>query len=56
MQHGSTALRVGDQIEVGDFIGLVGQTGMATGNHLHFEVHVNDVPVDPFAWLKTHTA
>ncbi|MEO8095401.1 MAG: M23 family metallopeptidase [Pseudolysinimonas sp.] len=55
MQHGSVALKVGDKIEVGDFIGTVGQTGMATGPHLHFEVHVNEVPVDPFAWLQTHT-
>ncbi|MEZ5190528.1 MAG: M23 family metallopeptidase [Schumannella sp.] len=47
MQHGSTALKVGDEIHVGDFIGLVGMTGVATGNHLHFEVHVNDVQVDP---------
>ncbi|HWM34169.1 MAG TPA: M23 family metallopeptidase [Pseudolysinimonas sp.] len=55
MQHGSTALRVGDTIEVGDFIGTVGMTGTATGNHLHFEVHVNDAQVDPFAWLQTNT-
>ena len=55
MQHGSSALQVGDQIEVGDFIGLVGQTGAATGNHLHFEIHVNEVQVDPFAWLQLNT-
>jgi murein DD-endopeptidase MepM/ murein hydrolase activator NlpD len=55
MQNGSSALIVGDQIHVGDFIGLVGRTGTATGNHLHLEVHVNDVPVDPFAWLRAHT-
>jgi murein DD-endopeptidase MepM/ murein hydrolase activator NlpD len=55
MQHGSVALAVGDKIEVGDFIGTVGMTGTATGNHLHFEVHVNGVPVDPFAWLQANT-
>jgi murein DD-endopeptidase MepM/ murein hydrolase activator NlpD len=55
MQHGSVAWNAGDHIEVGDFIGTVGMTGIATGNHLHYEVHVNDNPVDPFAWLKTHT-
>lgn len=55
MQHGSTSLKVGDHIEVGDFIGLVGMTGAATGNHLHLEVHVDDVQVDPFAWLKANT-
>ncbi|MCU1417515.1 MAG: family metallopeptidase [Schumannella sp.] len=55
MQHGSVALKVGDHIEVGDFIGLVGMTGTATGNHLHFEVHVNGVQIDPFAWLQKNT-
>jgi murein DD-endopeptidase MepM/ murein hydrolase activator NlpD len=55
MQHQSSPLNAGDVIHVGDFIGLVGMTGVATGNHLHLEVHVNDVPVDPFAWLKANT-
>jgi hypothetical protein len=55
MQTASSSLKVGDHIEVGDFIGLVGMTGTATGNHLHFEIHVNDVPVDPFAWLQLNT-
>ncbi len=55
MQQGSSALSVGDQIEVGDFVGLVGMTGTATGNHLHFEILVNESQVDPFAWLQLHT-
>jgi murein DD-endopeptidase MepM/ murein hydrolase activator NlpD len=54
MQHGSVAVRAGDPIHVGDFLGLVGRTGTATGIHMHFEVHVNGVQVDPFAWLKAH--
>lgn len=54
MEHGSSPLKVGDKIEPGDFIGLVGMTGTATGPHLHFEVHVDGVPVDPFVWLKTN--
>lgn len=55
MQHGSSPLAVGQNIKVGDFIGLVGMTGTATGNHLHFEILVNGVQVDPFAWLQTNT-
>ena len=55
MQHGSVALKAGDHVEVGDFIGTVGMTGTATGPHLHFEIHVNGVPVDPFAWLQLNT-
>ncbi len=55
MQAGSTALAVGDQIGVGDFIGTVGMTGTATGNHLHFEITVGGTNVDPFAWLQANT-
>ncbi|MEZ5190527.1 MAG: M23 family metallopeptidase [Schumannella sp.] len=54
MQHGSVPVRAGDQIQVGDFLGLVGRTGTATGIHMHFEVLVDGVQVDPFTWLKTN--
>jgi murein DD-endopeptidase MepM/ murein hydrolase activator NlpD len=54
MQHGSSPLNAGDTIKVGDFIGLVGDTGASTGAHLHFEIHPDGVPVDPFAWLQAH--
>ena len=54
MQHGSVALNVGDTVQVGDFLGLVGRTGTATGIHLHFEVHLDGVQVDPYKWLKAY--
>ena len=54
MQHGSVPLNVGDHVEVGDFLGLVGMTGTATGIHLHFEVHLDGVQVDPYKWLKAY--
>ena len=55
MITGSSTLQPGDHIKVGDFIGLVGETGSAVGAHLHFEIHIDKVPVDPFAWLLANT-
>ncbi|MGV8912493.1 MAG: peptidoglycan DD-metalloendopeptidase family protein [Rhodoglobus sp.] len=51
MVSGSSPLVVGDPISVGDFVGLVGQTGRSYGAHLHLEIHLDKVPVDPYAWL-----
>jgi murein DD-endopeptidase MepM/ murein hydrolase activator NlpD len=42
---------VGQHITVGQVIGLVGQTGAATGCHLHLEVHINDVAVNPVPYF-----
>ena len=45
-------VKVGDRVERGDIIGRVGATGLATGSHLHYEVRVNNVPVDPYNYLN----
>ena len=41
----------GDAVTPGEVIGLVGETGLATGPHVHFQVDVDGTPVDPAAWL-----
>lgn len=42
---------VGDQVEPGQIIGRVGGTGRVTGPHLHWEVWVGGVQIDPMDWL-----
>jgi murein DD-endopeptidase MepM/ murein hydrolase activator NlpD len=56
MKADSSKLKVGSKVEVGDVIGLVGATGQVTAPHLHLEIHIDGVPVDPFPWLKKHAA
>jgi murein DD-endopeptidase MepM/ murein hydrolase activator NlpD len=40
-------VRVGQRIQRGDIIGYVGSTGMSVANHLHYEIKLNGVNVDP---------
>jgi murein DD-endopeptidase MepM/ murein hydrolase activator NlpD len=37
----------GARVSQGEYVGYVGQTGMATGPHLHYEFHINGVQHDP---------
>jgi murein DD-endopeptidase MepM/ murein hydrolase activator NlpD len=54
MQRASSPITLGETIKVGDFLGLVGMTGEATGPHLHFEIAVDGVRTDPIPWLEAH--
>lgn len=42
-----------EKIVKGNPIGTIGKTGYATGYHLHWEMRVDGIPVDPMQWTKT---
>jgi murein DD-endopeptidase MepM/ murein hydrolase activator NlpD len=46
----SIAVKVGDHVSKGQEIGRTGTTGLATGDHLHYEVLVHGVSVTPLEW------
>ncbi len=41
----------GDQVQTGQVIGFMGQSGRASGVHLHFEIYKNKIPIDPLMVL-----
>ena len=45
-------IKVGDKVTKGQLIGIQGSTGRSTGPHLHYEVRIEDHPVNPVKFLK----
>jgi len=44
-------VQIGQRVQQGDVIGWVGNTGLSTGPHLHYEVHIGSDVVDPFQYI-----
>ena len=42
----------GNAVSKGDVIGALGSTGLSTGTHLHWEVRVGGIAVNPFEWTR----
>jgi murein DD-endopeptidase MepM/ murein hydrolase activator NlpD len=45
-------VQAGQPVGQGEVVGLVGNTGLSTGPHLHWEMRVLGVPVDPIQWTR----
>lgn len=50
----SPPVKAGDTVQKGQLVGNIGLTGVTTGPHLHLEIRINDVPIDPYAFLVQH--
>jgi hypothetical protein len=43
----------GDRVARGQMIGRMGSTGRSTGSHLHYEVRIDDRPVNPIPFMRS---
>jgi murein DD-endopeptidase MepM/ murein hydrolase activator NlpD len=50
------AVTAGQEVHRGNTIGYVGLSGRSTGPHLHYEVRINDTPVNPYKYLRMTVA
>jgi murein DD-endopeptidase MepM/ murein hydrolase activator NlpD len=49
-------VQIGDTVQRGQLMGLIGSTGRSTGPHLHYEVRLNDKPINPRRFLPPEPA
>lgn len=51
LAQGSITVSAGDIVTAGQQIGYMGSTGYSTGAHLHFQIELNGIPVDPEPYI-----
>ncbi|GHV26660.1 peptidase M23 [Spirochaetia bacterium] len=49
-------VHTGQRVQQGETIGYIGNTGLSTGPHLHYEVHIGSDVVDPFKYLNIRSS
>ncbi|MDR1444282.1 MAG: M23 family metallopeptidase [Treponema sp.] len=54
MQRAS--VRIGQRVQQGEVIGFIGNTGLSTGPHVHYEVHVGSDVVDPYKYINIRSS
>jgi murein DD-endopeptidase MepM/ murein hydrolase activator NlpD len=42
----------GQEVQQGELIGYLGNTGLVTGPHLHWEMRLNGIAVEPLQWVQ----
>lgn len=50
--NSSNYVKEGDHVRRGELLGSVGRTGLATGSHLHYQIEVDGLPVDPMRYIQ----
>jgi len=52
----SFRVHAGQRVQQGEIIGYIGNTGLSTGPHVHYEVHIGSDVVDPFKYLNIRSS
>ena len=52
----SSRVRIGQRVQQGEVIGYIGNTGLSTGPHLHYEVHIGSDVVDPYKYVNIRSS